>query len=431
MGSSSPSTTPGTIKARIDLHPGQSDLWDIAERKKVTVAVLGRRWGKTFWGCTYSYDRLTRAKDPATDVAWVTPSYDLGRIAWEQFYASFEPAIEQGHKTEHWIKLKNGHRLWFRSADNPVSIRGRGYGLMIVDEGAWIAKDTYEKVMQPTLADTDGDLVVTTTPGGRRGWVYEEFTRAKQRVPDYGYLQRPSTDNPNEKVKRWLKRREPYMTATAIAQEVKAQFVEDSTALFQGLEKCAGGRLEEPRPGAHYTTGVDLAKTHSWTVNAILNIDAEPWQLVHLDRFHQLEWPQQVAKVKSRNDQYNGAPALIDSTGKGDPVFDMMREKEMAVDGYYFTTPSRKKLLDGLVIAIQERRIRIPQELLDGVCGEELRSMAVDIDAEGRTTYRSRGGFNDCVMAIALAVQSVGKKPKGKMVVGEVDSADSPFRREW
>lgn len=374
---------------------------------------------------------MTRATDPVDEVAWVTPSYDLGRIAWDEFERLFDPAVERYHKTEHWIKLKNGHRLTFRSADNAVSLRGRGYGLMMVDEGTWIPTKTYDNEMQATLSDRDGDLVVFTTPAGRRGWVYEEFQRAIHKERGYGCLQRPSTDNPNPAIVRWVARRRTKMAPTAFDQEILAQFVEDAQALFRGLDQCIGGVLEKPTGGAVYVVGLDLAKTHDWTVVVVLRIDQGlPYQVVAFDRFHRADWPDQVRRVAHLVEQYHNAVATVDATAVGDPVCSMLREAGVVVKPFIFNVKTRKALLDQLAIGIAQTELRIPQALIDDVLGEELRSFAVDLDEEGRTKYRSRGAFDDAVMAMALAWWGAPREGEAHVIVGEVEEHELGIMNE-
>jgi terminase large subunit-like protein len=406
-------------------HPGQERLRRKADSHKVSVFVLGRRWGKTFFGASYAFDRMTREKDPVKNAAWVAPSYDLCRIGWDEFQRLYGLAVASSNKTEHWIQLVNGSKLWFRSADNPVSIRGRGYGLMLVDEGFWIPKATFETAMLPTLADEDGDLVVFTTPGGRRGWVYEEYQRAVHKETGYTWDRAPSTENPNPNVRKWIAWRKPRMSPTAYAQEIDAEFTEDATALFHGLDLCTGGDLETPETGARYVLGVDLAKSSAWTVVHVLKLGPRPLQLVHQERFHRIDWPDQVKKVKKIADSYGKAPTVVDATGVGEPVVGMMRRAGLTVQAFEFNDESRKSILDELSIAFSNREIRMPQVLMEDVLGEELHAMAVDINERGRTIYHSRAEFTDCVMALALAWHGVPPADAGGgMKVGQTDDED-------
>jgi len=420
-----------TLRIRVPrLHAGQLQLREIAERSKVTVAVLGRRWGKTFFGVNYAFDRMTRPVRPESSVAWIAPTYDHTRIAWDEFCRWYGPALipgnEGSNKSEHWLRLRNGHRLYFRSADNPTSIRGRGYGLALVDEGAFIARQAFDNEIVPTLMDTDGDLVLFTTPAGRRGFVFDEYQRSVHNEAGYGHLQRASTDNPNPKIAEWVARRKGKMTTTAYQQEILAQFIEDSMSLFRNAQGVVGGALSDPVPGKRYYAGVDLAKVHDWTVVLVIDLDASPWQVVHFARFHELSWRSQAKKVASICKRYNGSRACVDATSVGEAVIEMMEAEGLSVDGFTFTTQSRPELLDNLSVHYENRTVRIPKELDDGVLGDEVRSFMTEVDANGKVRYVASGEFDDCVMALALACYGAPQHPTPRLSMGlaEVAGAD-------
>ena len=204
----------------------------------------------------------------------------------------------------------------------------------MVDEGAWITKQAYEEALLPTLADSNGPLLVITTPAGRRGWVWEEYCRAVKGEKGYGYLSRPSTDNPNPKIRQYVAFRRARMQETAFAQEFLAEFTEDATALFRNIDHAVGGQPEAPAPQIPYLSGADLGKSDSWTVQYTARLTgAPPFQIVNEDRFQLLDWPDQVRRAKATCGRYNGAPLVVDATGVGDAVLSMMREERMAVRG--------------------------------------------------------------------------------------------------
>jgi len=308
---------------------------------------------------------------------------------------------------------------------------------VVVDEGAWITKQAYEEALLPTLADSNGPLLVITTPAGRRGWVWEEYCRAVKGEKGYGYLSRPSTDNPNPKIRQYVAFRRARMQETAFAQEFLAEFTEDATALFRNIDHAVGGQPEAPAPQIPYLSGADLGKSDSWTVQYTARLTgAPPFQIVNEDRFQLLDWPDQVRRAKATCGRYNGAPLVVDATGVGDAVLSMMREERMAVRGVKILPAGqptgesakvrRKDLLDGLALKITQGGIRVPAKYLgpDTPLRVELESMAIDIDDEGRTKYRSRAGKSDCVFGLALLVHGLPASGAGSVVAGEVTDED-------
>ena len=53
-------------------------------------------------------------------------------------------------------------------------------------------------------------------------------------------------------------------------------------------------------------------------------------------------------------------PALVDSTGVGDPIVEDLQATCGACEGYHFTSQSKQRLMEGLAHAIHNGRIWFP-----------------------------------------------------------------------
>lgn len=81
------------------------------------------------------------------------------------------------------IEAESVLSLTFGNGSRIVSLPGkqdtvRGYSavdLLVIDEAAWVADDLYRAV-RPMLAVSGGRLLGLSTPFGRRGWFYTEWT---------------------------------------------------------------------------------------------------------------------------------------------------------------------------------------------------------------------------------------------------------------
>jgi hypothetical protein len=81
------------------------------------------------------------------------------------------------------LELVNGSRI-ISLPESEETIRGySGVALLIVDEAARVSDGLYKSV-RPMLAVSGGRLLALSTPFGKRGWFYEEWTssRSWQRV---------------------------------------------------------------------------------------------------------------------------------------------------------------------------------------------------------------------------------------------------------
>ena len=112
-------------------------------------------------------------------------------------------------------------------------------------------------------------------------------------------------------------------------------------------------------------------------------------------------------------------PALVDSTGVGDPVLESLqrvRESDQLkfgrnehgrikaigsrFEGYTFTSGSKQKLMEGLAVAIQSKAVTYP----DGTIVLELNNFEFEYTRLGVKYGAPEGYTDDCVCALALAV---------------------------
>jgi hypothetical protein len=87
-----------------------------------------------------------------------------------------EPAIEENKLS---LELTNGSRI-ISLPSSEETIRGfSGVSLLVIDEAARVPDELYRSV-RPMLATSGGRLICLSTPFGRRGFFYEEWTSERQ-----------------------------------------------------------------------------------------------------------------------------------------------------------------------------------------------------------------------------------------------------------
>ena len=78
-------------------------------------------------------------------------------------------------------------------------------------------------------------------------------------------------------------------------QEWIAKFIAGTGAVFRNVNACVKNADSNPRSGHYYFMGLDLAKHQDWTVMTV--IDARTFEVVHIDRFNQIDWPLQKLRI--------------------------------------------------------------------------------------------------------------------------------------
>jgi hypothetical protein len=141
--------------------------------------------------------------------------------------------------------------------------------------------------------------------------------------------------------------------------------------------------------------GIDLARKVDWTV--CVGLDGGG-RVSSFERWQRVPW----SETRSRIHRLVGeAPALVDATGVGDPVVEALASEAAQIEPFTFTNKSKQQLMEGLATAIQSQEVTFP----DGPIRVELEQF--EYSQRGGTWYYSApdGMSDDCVMALALAVQ--------------------------
>jgi phage terminase large subunit len=147
-------------------------------RKRFTVLVCHRRWGKTVWAINdLLKDALTRAVS-AYRGAYIAPQLKQAkRLAWDylKHYAREIPGVSF-NESELRCDLPNGARIYLLGADNPDAIRGMYLDGVVLDEVAQMPPSLWGQVIRPLLADRNGWAVFLGTPKGHNQF-WELFKR--------------------------------------------------------------------------------------------------------------------------------------------------------------------------------------------------------------------------------------------------------------
>ena len=378
-------------------RPSQRLVLNSPARFRMTCC--GRRWGKSLTGLNWLQKNAW--ENGKSINWWVAPIFAQSKMVYRRLIQANgdNEAIKSKSDSELRVQFLSGGVIEFKTADNPETLRGEGVHRLVIDEAARVKREAWEDVLRPAISDTAGQVLFCTTPKGRN-WFYEIWTRGQDRAawPDYESWQFPTSDNPKVPAGD-IEQARQSLPADVFRQEYLAEFLEDSAGVFRNVTACIDADLRQspPIPGRLYFAGLDLAKHVDFTVLTILD---EQGRQVYWNRFQKLDWPYQKRLVTEVCQQY-GARLVMDSTGVGDPIFDDLQAAGLDVLGYKFTNDSKKKLVESLMIAFEQRKIRIMPEPIQL---NELQIFEYDINPSGSISYSAPEGYHDdCVMGLALA----------------------------
>lgn len=375
-------------------HAGQVPVHK--SKARFRVVVCGRRFGKTLLGCN-EFVKFG-CEHAGALLAWCAPSYRQTKIAYRLIKSALSQIIIHSSDSELLIELPNGARMMFCSAENYDALRGNGIHFLVLDECADIREKAWTDALRPTLSDTRGKALFLGTPKGRN-FFYVLFQRGLDSLePDWESFTRPTSANPyipREEIEAAKK----DMPTMAFEQEYLAVFHADGAGVFTGIDACVEGEFCDPLPNCDYVLGWDIAKYQDFSVMTVINCHT-----MHVDYWHRInhtDYTVQVDTVFSIAQRYNYAYVLQDSTGVGDPVLEQVQRKGLRADGYLFTNASKKTLIEGLVVGVQNRGLTFPGI---PILISEMRQMLYVLTPSRLISYSAPdGAHDDTVMSLALA----------------------------
>jgi len=228
----------------LKLHKLQKQVFQDNHRFRVVIA--GRRWGKTELS---SAEIIVAAASKSDQLVWyVAPTYQMARdLMWEKLKRLVpRPWIRKANETRMSMEFVNGSRIMLKGADKPDTLRGVGLNLVVLDEAQDIKEATWEEVLQPTLATTQGRALFIGTPKGFN-WLYHRYqlgqrpetikdARGKPTLNDWKSWQFPTISSPFIPRKE-IEARRRDMDRKSFEQEFEASFLNTSGRVYYAFNR--------------------------------------------------------------------------------------------------------------------------------------------------------------------------------------------------
>jgi phage terminase large subunit-like protein len=341
-------------------------------------------------------------------VAWVVPEYKNGRSLWRWVESTVSPYKKHGvssNRSERTVDFPNGGYLGIYSADNEDSIRSEAFDLVILDEAARIPETAWTDAIMPTLADSDGDAILISTPRGRN-WFFTEYQRG---ISSDEKLQKswkaPTSANPLPNIQKAFRLAKTRIPEISFQQEWLAEFVDSGGLVFRRVHDAAIlDALELPLDGHQYVAGVDVASAVDYTVVSVM--DAQSKDMVYMDRFNRVDYPVLEDRLESVYRRWNLTSMIIESNSIGQVVIDHLAHRNMRIIPFTTTSATKQSIVQGLQSALEHGNISI---LNDPVLIGELLSFESKKTPSGNYQYSAPEGMHDdCVMSLAIAYYGLG-----------------------
>lgn len=256
-------------------------------------------------------------------------------LMYLQDYHKKEIKTGRDRPTKSEVKLKNGSviRCLPTGADG-LGIRGYTTDLLIADEAAFIPDDVWAAVT-PQLATTGGNIILLSTPFGRRGYFYERFSDPTFSCFHINTLEvaEHRKDPQKSHLTKFVEEERQRMSKLQFQQEYLGEFVSGIGQLFSDtiIKDCqTSARRQSILNGRRYYLGVDVARMggDESTFEVIdKENDSQYEQVENIISTYQ-EIPQTTEQVLALEKIYDFKAIGIDTGGMGVAVYDYLRRDD-------------------------------------------------------------------------------------------------------
>jgi hypothetical protein len=374
-------------------HPAQKKVLESDARFRVMMC--GRRFGKSLISQNIAIEKGIQRKQ----VAYITPTYALGKIFFKEICKLLPEKIYKKNETDLLIDFVTGGSIRFFTGERLDALRGTKWHLAIIDEASYIPnlEEGWNNSIRPTLTDYKGKAIFLSTPRGKN-YFYSLFMRNGE--DGWESFKFSTYDNPHIDSTE-IDAAKAQLPSVVFKQEYMADPMENAANPF-GSEHIMLCCKETKGTPAYY--GIDLAKSVDWTV--IIGMDLNG-NVVQFERF-QKDWLQTKETILRLPKHL---PIVIDSTGVGDAIVEDLQKKFTQMHGFKFTATSKQQLLESLASAIQTKSISYPNNIIK----QELEIFEYKFTPTGVRYSAPQGFHDDCVIALALANKCrLDHKFKGK-----------------
>lgn len=253
----------------------------LRSRAPIRVVVAGRQSGKTHQAAE-EVIRTILAR-PGSESCLLMPTYKSTKGALRHLRRALEPLGNRvtWKEQDKCYLFPNGATLYVRTADDKTGVPTRGLtldGVLWVDEACFVPSSAWDAAQFTQSAVTDPVAIVTTTPFGRKNWVFDLCAGADD-DPDTEWFRFRTTDSPyhNPRKVEQLRKR---AGAKRAQEELDAVFVGDTDVPFPPdvIDKAfvRGGM---PIRGSRLVIAADLGKRNDMCAFVLGNEFGEYWAL--------------------------------------------------------------------------------------------------------------------------------------------------------
>jgi len=168
-------------------RPPQVEMHNAADKHRFTVVVAHRRMGKTVSAINELIKASINCELERPRMAYIAPTYGQAkRVAWDYLLHYTRPLGAVANIAELRVDFWD-RRIQLYGSDNPDSLRGQYFDLVVLDEIADQNPKIWNEIVRPALADRKGKAIFIGTPKGANH--FKELRDRAEVEPEWALLE--------------------------------------------------------------------------------------------------------------------------------------------------------------------------------------------------------------------------------------------------
>lgn len=375
---------------------------------KFIIGCFGRQSGKSFTAMNLLLK--WSLEDNGSIAMWVSPVYSQAKKVFQELTSTIAGTslIKSVNKSDLTIAFINNSIIYFRSGEREDSLRGYTLDYLIIDEAAYNKDEVWNTVLRPTVLVRGKKVLFISTPKGRN-WFYNIAMKGKSdEYPLYKTFHATSFETPYITEEELLEAK-LSLPETIYRQEILAEFIDDGGEVFSNLKlNCVLSSYPNYDANKKYYAGLDFGRQNDFTSLVILNSDGE---MVDFYRERQKSWDIITSEVLTKLRKWKPV-CYAEVNSIGDVLYENLKKQMPSIQPFITNNESKQNLIEDLIMALNEEKIKLPSEDLNKDLYKELSVFTYEYSPKSRKVkYGAPNGFHDdTVISLALAYHSFKKK---------------------
>ena len=429
------------VTLQLGLQPDPNQQLLLSSHRPRLIVNCSRQWGKSTIAAAKALHTALTAPGSLILVASRTARQSglfVRKVAGFVRQLGIPPRRDPGNPVS--VLLPNGSSIVGLPGASGENIRGYSAAkLLVIDEAARVSDELYYTA-RPVIAASGGDIWLLSTPRGKNGFFYTEWSHHRDR---WERLSVPATECPRIPAE-FLEEERSTMGEDWFRQEYMCEFIDVNGTVFARdiVEKafCPAVRVlstdtaqSPPRNSrlATFYIGIDLGQKHDFTALAILERRdpplpnfLHPWleqevayELRHLERLPLgTPYPKVVEHI-AKLTRLPELDLLLRQAALPCPIRGVsITAGEKSRDGRQSSTVPKRDLIATLEVMLDEEELKIAAGLPERRrLVDEFMSMKAGITRTGHEVFGASGrNHDDLLTAVSLACWFARKPSIGR-----------------